>query len=529
MEIVGSNFRRWSAAAAGLDGLAACAAVPASAAWASRKLSAVVRKLRAAAVILVAIDAHAGVLLTSLYSFGSVQDTNRNLLDGASPAAALVPGGDGWFYGTTESGGTNGVGTVFKINTQGVMIQLWSFSGARDGAIPVSELVPGDDGSFYGTTWSGGNHGFGTVFKISTHGELTSLYSFTGTNDGGRPAGALVLAKDGYLYGTTFLGGTGATGLGEINDPSYGYGTVFRISTSGVLTNLHSFRGTPEGASPRAALMQDADGCFYGTTSSGGGTNNLGTVFKMCCDGALTTLYAFGSVQDANGRSLDGAAPQAALVPGGDGYFYGTTSGLGDVVAGTVFKLRTNGALTTLHSFHGTNDGVIPAGLVSGGDGSFYGTSELDEWRVFGGPIYPINKGNAGDLFKISSTGAFTRLYSFDTDNGTNGANPFAGLVQGSDGSFYGTTSHGGRHGWGTVFKIAIVPEPQLTIIPFGPSVLLTWPTNPFVFTLQFTASLDPSAKWTSNYLAPIVIGGQNVVVCPITFGQRFYRLRLAP
>jgi uncharacterized repeat protein (TIGR03803 family) len=421
------------------------------------------------------------------------------------------------------------VGTVFKIGTNGVLTSLWSFSDITDGAIPVSALVRGNDGRFYGTTWSGGTNGFGTVFQISTNSEFTCLYSFTGTSDGGRPSAALVQGRDGYLYGTTFLGGNGAALLGGVNDPGIGYGTVFKISTSGVLSNLYSFTGTNDGANPRAALVQGGDGYFYGTTSGGGLTNNLGTVFKISTNGTLTTLYAFGSVQATNGFSLDGAAPQAALVAGSDSYFYGTTSGLGDLIAGTVFKMSTNGALTTLYSFTGIDDGAAPNGLVLGSDGNFYGTSDLDWWYVWGGPIYPLNHPNNGNLFKISPDGVFTRLYAFDTDHGTNGANPFAGLVQGSDGSFYGTTSHGGTHGWGTVFKVTLVPEPQLTLIPFGPSILLTWPTNAFIFTLQSATNLDASATWNTNSLAPITIGGQNVVVCPLTGSQVFYRLQLIP
>jgi len=417
---------------------------------------------------LAGFGARAGVVITSLYSFGAVHDTNGNLLDGANPQAALALGGGGCFYGTTGSGGTNGVGTVFKISTQGAMTSLWSFSDVTDGAIPVSSLVPGNenDGSFYGTTWSGGNHGFGTVFKISTNGEFTCLYSFTGTNDG---------------------------------------------------------------ASPRAALVQGRDGYFYGTTSGGGRTNNLGTVFKISTNGVLSTLYSFGTIQDVNGVSLDGAAPQAALVVGSDGNFYGTTSGLGDAVAGTVFKMSTNGELTTLYSFTGNNDGASPNGLLQGSDGNFYGTSELDGWYVWGGPVSPLDHSNNGNVFKISPDGVFRSLYSFDTNNGTNGACPCAGLVQGGDGCFYGTTSQGGTNGWGTVFKLTMVPEPQLTIVPFGPLVLLTWPTNAFVFNLQFITSLGSSANWATDSVVPVVIGEQNLVIKPITDSQMFYRLRLAP
>ena len=127
-----------------------------------------------------------------------------------------MQGSDGYFYGTTEHGGTNDYGTVFKISTNGVLTSLYSF--ARSGTMmepamadPMAGLVQGSDGYFYGTTQGGGTSGYGTVFKISTNGGLTTLYSFTGANDGAYPYAALVQGSDGYFYGTTANGGTPST------------------------------------------------------------------------------------------------------------------------------------------------------------------------------------------------------------------------------------------------------------------------------------------------------------------------------
>jgi uncharacterized repeat protein (TIGR03803 family) len=488
-------------------------------------LALLMRLLLAAVLALSVFGAQAGVVFTSLYSF-----TGTN--DGANPVAGLVQGNDGNLYGTTPCGGSNGYGTVFKISTSGVLTNLWSFTGGNGGAYPQAGLVQGSDGNFYGTTagffnFYGYTSGHGTVFKISTNGALTSLYSFGSVQDtngialdGANPNG-LVQGSDGSFYGTTQGGGT------------YWYGTVFKISTNGVLTSLYSFGYYySNGYLPAAGLVQGSDGNFYGTTDDGG-TNgyygNFGTVFRISTSGELTTLYEFDTVTAVYGYNynLDGANPQAAMVQGSDGYFYGTTSGGGSGNDGTVFKISTNGALTSLWTFYTKLVGIYPNGLVQGSDGNFFGTTEYDgSGRSFEGE--PEVGGN-GTVFEISTNGVFTTLYWFDTNNGTNGSNSQAGLVQGSDGSFYGTTEFGGTHGYGTVFKLTIVPEPHLTIIPFGSYVILTWPTNAFVFTLQSTTNLGSSAIWNTNSLAPIVIGGQNVVVNPITGSQMFYRLHLAP
>jgi uncharacterized repeat protein (TIGR03803 family) len=332
-----------------------------------------------------------------------------------------------------------------------------------------------------------------------------------------------VQGSDGSFYGTTSHGGT------------YTNGTVFKISTNGTLTTLHSFgsvldtNGFPiDGVFPSAALVQGSDGYFYGTTSYGGTNGGWGTVYKISTDGALTSLYSFGSVQDANGLPLDGANPYAGLVQGSDGYFYGTTCGAGSFPYtymgswGTVFKISTDGVLTALHSFAGGNDGGWPmAGLVQGSDGYFYGTT-------CGGNGHSKDpEPGPGTVFKISTNGTLTTLHSFGSVPGTNsfpidGANPH-GLVRGSDGNFYGTTCCG-TYGNGTISRLTIVPQPQLTLIPSGPYVILTWPTNFTGFTLQSTTNLS-SPVWTTNCSPPVVIGGQNVVINPITGTQKFCRL----
>jgi len=459
-------------------------------------------------LVLTAFGAQAGAVFTSLYSFSGTND-------GAYPHAGLVQGSDGSFYGTTELGGTNNLGTVFKITSTGALTSLYSFTGTNDGANPYAGLVQGSDGNFYGTTGSGGTNNLGTVFKITSNGALTSLYSFTGTNDGANPYAGLVQGSDGCFYGTTQNGGTNDTVNG-------GDGTVFKISTNGALTSLYSFDaiqgryGEPlDGAYPYAGLVLGSDGNFYGTTVYGGlhsvgYTLFPGTVFQISNNGALTSLYSF--------TRTDGAYPQAGLVQGSNGNFYGTTGGGGtNGNYGTVFQISSNGALTSLHSFTRTDGANPQAGLVLGSDGYFYGTTAQ------GGTNNTVNGGD-GTVFKISTNGALTSLYSF---SGTNdGRIPLSGLVQGSDGSFYGTTQYGGTNNLGTVFRLTI--QPPLTMTLSGANVILSWPTNYPGWYLQKTVNLGATGGWLSVTLIepPIIVNGQFAVTLPITSPQRgYYRL----
>ncbi len=207
---------------------------------------------------------------TSLYSFVGNYPYN---LDGDYPYAGLVLGTDGNFYGTTEGGGTNGAGTIFRISPNGSETNLHSFGSSGDGYNPVAGLVLASDGNFYGTTpW--GVNGYGTVFRMSPSGSYSILYSFPAYPTDGSLPWAVVQCSDGNIYGTTRWGGTST-------NCTYGCGTVFRISPSGTYSNLYSFGSQPnDGSFPQVGLMQGNDGNFYGTTTSGGMYND-GTVFKL--------------------------------------------------------------------------------------------------------------------------------------------------------------------------------------------------------------------------------------------------------
>jgi uncharacterized repeat protein (TIGR03803 family) len=259
-----------------------------------------------------------------------------------------------------------------------------------------------------------------------------TLVDFSGTNGANPYYGSLVQGTDGNLYGTTYGGGD--------NDE----GTVFKVTDTGTLTTLYSFDGT-YGSSPLGGLVQAIGGNFYGT-AAGGGASNDGTVFKIALTGTLTTLHSF------SGYPSDGRAPSAALIQATDGNFYGTTPSGGADNTGTVFEITPTGTLTTLHSFAYTDGGAPITPLAQATNRELYGTTQ-------GG-----GANNDGTVFKITPGGALTTLYSFCAQPScTDGSFPLAGLVQGTDGNFYGTTYGGGTNDEGTVFKIA--PTGTLTTL----------------------------------------------------------------
>jgi len=230
---------------------------------------------------------------------------------------ALVQGFDGNFYGTTQTGGAHGSGTVFKLTPSGTVTAIYSFCAQQhcaDGANPGPGLVLNTDGNFYGSATNGGAYSHGTIFKITPVGTLTTLHSFcqqTSCPDG-RPPSAMVLAANGNFYGTTDSRGA----------HNYYGGTIFKITPSGSLTTL-----------PQTALVQATDGKLYGTTTGGGGYGN-GTVFKITSGGAPTTLYSFCSQTNCT----DGSEPNG-LLQATNGNFYGTTISGGNSLDGVSFRL----------------------------------------------------------------------------------------------------------------------------------------------------------------------------------------------
>ena len=410
--------------------------------------------------------------LTAITSFAQTLTTlaSFNETNGAYPYASLVQGIDGNLYGAILSGGDNpncgpdGCGTVAKISPQGTVTRLYSFCSqpnCTDGANPAGNLVQSTDGNFYGTTSGGAAAGRGgTVFKITPSGTLTTLYSFCSQpncTDGSSPWAGLVQGSDGNFYGTTQSGGSSNACRG-------GCGTIFKITSAGALTTLHSFDGA-DGWNPLGALVQATDGDFYGTTYYAqlqGSDYCCGTVFKITSAGVLTTLYSFGGYP-----SDDMLYPTGTLVQASDGNFYGTTNqgGNNSSDAGTVFRITPGGTVTLLYSFcsqPNCTDGADPmAGLVQATDGNLYGTT-------WGGGI-----SRPGTAFKISPRGTLTTLYQFCSQpNCTDGLQPAGGLVQATDGMFYGTTEQGGTGdcfgggGCGTAFSLSTGIAPFVELQP---------------------------------------------------------------
>jgi uncharacterized repeat protein (TIGR03803 family) len=365
---------------------------------------------------------------TTLHSF--------DLTDGDEPAGALVQATSGSLYGTTVDGADNCVGTVFEISASGGFTKLRCFDGT-DGNLPRAALVQGTNGNFYGTTADGGANNFGTVFEITSNGTLTTLYSFCSQvsqgvcMDGAHPYAGLIEGTNGNFYGTTNGGGGSSAS-----------GTVFEITPTGTLTTLYSFcakSGCKDGENPAAGLVQAPNGDFYGTTSGGG--IGYGTIFKIAPTGALTTLHSFDGT--------DGASPYAGLVQATDGDFYGTTIQGGASNYGTVFGVTPGGTLTTLYSFcsqSGCTDGILPeAGLIQANNGNFFGTT------------YSGGANNFGTVFEVTPSGRLVTLYNFCAQSEcADGGRPYTGLIQDTNGNFYGTTSVHGTGGFGTVFSLSI-------------------------------------------------------------------------
>jgi len=279
-------------------------------------------------------------------------------------------------------------------------------------------VAQGRDGNMYSTTGNGGTFNLGTVFKITPAGTLTVIYNFDGPH-GSEPYGGLTLGTDGNFYGTAFGGG------------KFGYGTVFQITPGGTVTVLHNFAST-DGSNPHAPPIQGTDGNFYGTTQTGGTNVYYGTVYKITPSGTITTLYSFDVTH--------GYYPVAPLVQGTDGNFYGTTIHGGASNEGIVFRITPSGKLTVFYTFDVTHGDQPYSPLIQGNDGNFYGT-------ITGGGSTGL-----GTVFKLTPTGKITVLFNFAAGAGP--SVPYAGLVQATDGFFYGNTFQGGTKSDGAVFRI---------------------------------------------------------------------------
>ena len=346
----------------------------------------------------------------------------------------LAQGRDGNLYGTAQLGGTSGRGGIFQVTPAGVYSDLYSFDNTI-GVNPYSGLTMAADGSFLGATFNNGANQFGTVFKFVPGNIPVTLHNFS-LAEGGNPYAPPIQATDGNYYGVTSAG-------------ALGFGAVYKITAGGNFSVLYAFDGT-HGSTPIAPLIQARDGNFYGTTKVGG-TSGFGTAFKITPGGNLTVLYNFDSTHGSN--------IFAPLVQGADGNFYGAARDGGTKNGGgVVFKLTAKKKLTVLYNFDRTNgslDGNQPyAGLVLASDGKFYGVTSA------GGT------NSAGTLFRITSGGAYAKLYDFVA---ATGSLPTATLRQHTNGKLYGEATTGGSAGHGAFFSYDLGLKPFVLVNPsFG-------------------------------------------------------------
>ena len=334
---------------------------------------------------------------------------------------------NGMLFGTTKTGGATGSGTVFAFDPQtGVVKSIYAFQGDADGSYPECKLIA-YGGLLYGTTALGGAGGDGTVFSLDprTHVE-TVLHAFRGSDDGASPfAGLLNVA--GTLYGTTFYGG------------SQGRGTTFSVnSATGAEAVVYSFyQGQFDASSPNGSLIV-VDGLLYGTTGYGG-ENDDGTVFSIDpANGAETVLASFK-------RPKTGFYPEGALIKVG-GKLYGTATSGGEKKSGTVFSFElSTGAFKTVYSFQGGSDGAGPIGGLVSLHGTLYGTT------ISGGGV-SCGRYTCGTVFSVNiATKAEKVVYAFK--GGKDGSAPQTSLTA-VRGALYGTTTKGGAANAGTIFKI---------------------------------------------------------------------------
>ncbi len=354
----------------------------------------------------------------------------------------------------------NGLGVVVSISPAGAFTALHDFNG-NDGQNPTGPLIFGANGKLYGTTVQGGSGSTdgGVVYEVSTSGVFTLLHELDPMAEGYETEGGLVLASDGNFYGIASSGGTASLGA------------LYRISPTGVFAIVHSFSAA-EGSAFQSPPILGPDGNLWSTSGGGpGGCGPSGTqcgfVYKITLAGVLTNVYQFTGGADGGYGAVDGGNYLGGLTLGTDGNFYGLTlNGSGPAPKGTIFKVTPTGALTTLHTFTGVDGDLPQAALVQGPDGNFYGTTKD------GG----AGGANDGVVFSISPSGSYSVLHSFA---GTDGANPTSSLILAKDGSLYGTTSGGGANNLGTLYKVVfnstLAAPTNVTAQAGNTQVVLSW------------------------------------------------------
>lgn len=452
---------------------------------------------------------------TVLYNFGFESCDP----EGPAHVGLITQGRDGDFYTTAPFGGCVTNGAAYKFSPDGTPTVLHSFNNANgDGVEPSSGLTLGTSGQFWGTSSGGGDNQGGNIFTVSSTGTFDILYSFcaeTNCTDGGTPIAPPVQGMNGDFYGMTVDKGN----LSICTYGNGGCGTIYKITPAGQYSVLHTFDQT-NGANPMDQLVLGTDGNFYGTTFYGGSVNGVyngnGVFFRITPSGAYTPVYTFCSLSGC----LDGGQPTAGLVQGTDGNFYGTTICCGthlysNYFGGTIFKITPTGKLTVLYNF------CSQPNCADGGEASA-GLIQGTDGNFYGTAVAGGETGN-GTIFQITPEGVYTVLHSFDYTDG-NVANSL--LTQGTDGTIYGQTAAGGtgpciNTGCGVIFSLDMglsdYADPLTWYGDEGATIEILGSGLTGTTEVTFDAISATFKVLNSNYLTAVVPSGAGLGTIKIT------------
>lgn len=361
-----------------------------------------------------------------------------NGTNGANPFSGVVADASGNLYGTASGGGSNSLGTLYRVpSAGGSLTTLLNFSSGT-GATPNGGLRFDAQGRLQGTTSTGGTLGGGTVFRVSTTGGAFTTLASLSTSTGSSATGTLIADPDGNLYGTAAFGG------------AFGRGTIFRVPAAGGVATVLASMSITSGGAPQGGVVADAAGNLYATASNSA-ANGRGSVVRIPKTGTGNTFGGGTVAPYFVMANATGANPQGALVADSTGNLYGTAAFGGANGQGVVFQIPAGAPyISVLATFNGTNGANPYSGLLVDAAGNLYGTTSA------GGAS------NRGTIFKVpNGGGSVVTLASF---SGANGASPFSGLTADLNGNLYGTTNLGGTNNVGTVYRLSdtgfVVPEP---------------------------------------------------------------------
>jgi uncharacterized repeat protein (TIGR03803 family) len=446
--------------------------------------------------------------------------------DGMRPMAALAQASDGGLYGTASSGGSFGYGTVFRLNDAlSAATVIHSFGGSErgDGAESHAGLLQGSDGFLYGTTYSDGVNGYGTIFRLNTNGTNYALRtSFSSVGGGGtHPYANLIQGSDGALYGTTYSGGT------------YGYGAVFRVDApaGGAAPQfLHSFSNSAgDGAFPYAGVVQGRDGFLYGTTYSGGMYGD-GIVFRLKPDGSAYSVMA-----NFSSTNSGGANPYGGLVQSFDGSLYGTTYSGGSNGYGAVFRIVNPSASSTPQFIYNFRDGNLYGTTSSGGlngQGAVYRIT-LDP-RILVPPTNRIVAAGSNVTFSVAAAGTQLLRYQWLFNSSalpgqtnstlilnqvtTNQAGIYSVVIFDSAGALMSPEATLTVIDRPVFSSLAVLPDGNVHLLLSGPAAnyRIETSTNLTTWTMHTNVTIQNGAVWVDDLKAT-------------NFNRRFYRAVWVP